>query len=254
MKKLISTFLLLVAHDSFSQSIGTVLFTANKVVVQHNSVEKPIARGASLEAGDTIITYAAAAARIRYSNGTLVTLGADSNYKILAYTPNQSDVAIKAELNKGKLESESAGGAKRQSLKTPVVALAITGTKFKVLVSGKAQTNVSLISGKVMVGDKVLTPGESVIATVDGVTPMAFPADGNIVITPAMEQSSSSSSPSASSEVLIEASGATETSFVTSTVVSAQSVSTSTAANTGLDAMAMASFDIQCFPDDTPIH
>ncbi|MDI1351833.1 MAG: hypothetical protein PSV35_03545, partial [bacterium] len=82
------------------------------------------------------------------------------------YAPNQSDVAIKAELSQGKLESETSGGAQREALKTPVVALAITGTKYKVFVSNAQKTNVKLIIGEITVGASVLHPGDSVVATI----------------------------------------------------------------------------------------
>lgn len=181
-KKIIAVCCLFINSLGYSESAGIVLFTVKQVTAQRNGAEVKLARGAQFYAGDAIITAADATAKIRFTNGTLVTIGSDSNYKILAYAPNQSEV-LKANLSKGKIESQSVGTQKRESLKTPIVAIAIAGTHFKVFVADLKKTNVELESGHVKVGETNLSPGESVVATPEGIRPQAFPEIGNIPMT-----------------------------------------------------------------------
>ncbi|VEG92601.1 FecR domain-containing protein [Legionella spiritensis] len=127
MNKLIFICCLFLTGHVFSQSVATVLFTSHTVKVKRGGVESNISRGASLQNGDTIVTSGQAVAKIKYANGTLVTLGENSVYKILAYSGNQHDIQIKSELTSGKIHSKTSG-KKKEILKTPVVALAILGT------------------------------------------------------------------------------------------------------------------------------
>ena len=243
MTKLISILILVLISPIINAAVGTVLFTVKKVTAQNAGVTRPLNRGASLEVGDLIITAADAAAKIKYINGTLVTIGANSNYKIVAYAPSQEEV-LKAELSQGKIESQTNGGAKKEALKTPVVALAITGTKYKVFVRDKKKTNVELIEGSIKIGNKLLKPGESIVATMYGITPAPYPAAGNIVAPPGMssinsESSSSSSSTTggsgtaaSSANASSQASGAATTAFVTTTTIVSQTTAADAAATT----------------------
>lgn len=197
MKELILISLLLFNVNVFAVA-AKVLFTAKKVVANRNGSERVIARGAVLEAGDQIITAADAAANIQYTNGTLVNIGASSNYKILAYAPNQADTQIKAELNKGKIEIKTTGKTK-ETLKTPIVSLAILGTQVQVYVPSSQETYVHLTEGVVAVREEIMsadnnnsnnsnssnasntsntTNTNSVRVTVDGIVDEPFPAEG----------------------------------------------------------------------------
>jgi len=265
MKKLISLSLLLITPSIFAESVGTVLFTAQKVTANNGGAVRTLTRGASLSTGDTIITAANAAAKIKYTNGTIVSIGSSSNYKIVAYAPKQSDIAIKAELNKGKIESQTSGNEKREALKTPVVALAITGRKNKVYVGSRKKTNVELIEGQIQIGSQVLHPGDSIVATLQGISPAPFPAAGNISMSSAMintgdtSSSSSSSTSTASTSTTttttgsannasVQTSGVESTTFVSTTTVVSQGVSSNTATNTGLAPSTSLTFGIECFP------
>jgi hypothetical protein len=270
MKKLICIFLLATTGSLFAQKVGTVLFTAKKVLAMQNGAQRVLARGAGLEAGDTIITESDATAKIRYLNGTLVTIGPASKYTILAYAPAQSEV-IKAQLSQGKIESQTVGGVKRESLKTPVVALSITGTTFKVFVSSATQTNVALVSGEVKAGNQTLHPGESIVALPDGViNQAAFPAAGIIEAVPGLEAagtgsdsssnlttdtgafSDDSDDSSGSTSAAGSGGGASEVSFISSAIAVSDSVSGTTAVNTGLETVEPIALDIGCFPSDPP--
>lgn len=175
MKKLISICLFLVIIPSFA-GVATVLFTAKDAKLDRNGAQSKLTRGASLQAGDSIITATASSAKIKYSNGTLVTVGENSNYKILGVSPKQE---ISAELKKGKLESESTEN-KKESLKTPVIALAVLGTHFKVYAPDSKNTFTGVESGKVQAGNLTVGPGQSVQSTPNGTSFAPFPAAGNI--------------------------------------------------------------------------
>ena len=114
MKKLMSIFLLLTAIPVLAESVGKVLFTANEVLLSRGGAQNKLGRGDSLLAGDTVITAANSSARIKYLNGTLVTVGENSNYKILSYYPKQGEIELTAELKTGKLESETIGRRKKK--------------------------------------------------------------------------------------------------------------------------------------------
>lgn len=180
MNKIILFFMMICSSSLCAEAVATVLYANNKVTANRNGAERTLARGAQLEAGDAVITAAGAVVNIKYLNGTLVNLGENSNYKILSYSPDAKDVQIKAELNSGKLHFQTTGKVK-ESLKTPVIALAILGTDAKVYVASKTQTYIAVGSGHVQAGNnKPLSAGDSIVANPQGVQNATFPAAGQI--------------------------------------------------------------------------
>ncbi|MFA6301913.1 MAG: FecR domain-containing protein, partial [Legionella sp.] len=133
-------------------------------------------------AGDSITTPANGSASIKYTNGTLVNLSGGTNYKILSYTPKQAAVQIKAELNHGTINSKTSGTTK-ETIKTPIMALAVLGTKYELSVACIRQTNthhkgkctntlaLRVFQGVVEAGGRMVTAGSSVIITSAGVRP-----------------------------------------------------------------------------------
>ncbi len=180
MRQLLSICLLLMATPALADNVATVLFTAKDVSLNRTGAQSKLARGGSLQTGDAIITAAESSAKIKYANGTLVSIGENSNYKILAYSPNQGDVEIAAELKSGKIESKTTG-QKKETLKTPVIALAILGTQYKVYVPNEKKTYTIVQSGKIEAGNMILTAGKSAVSTTSGTTSTPFPAKGNIL-------------------------------------------------------------------------
>lgn len=183
MNKLILLSIFCFATQVFADPAATVIFKNNKVVAEHNGTERSLARGSSLEIGDAIITSNDALAKIKYSNGTLVTIGSNSHYKILSYTPEKEE-QLKAQLEYGKIQSKTFG-QKKESLKTPIVSMAILGTEFKVYVppvsqGTTTQTYVSVSSGLVNVGNFPVYPGNSTVTTMNGTVFTPFPAAGEI--------------------------------------------------------------------------
>jgi hypothetical protein len=251
MKQLISFILVLSASTAFS-SIGTVLFTIKNVVAENGGVRHALTRGSVLNVNDVILTAADASAKIKYLNGTLVTIGPSSSYKIVAYSPTQTET-LKAELTKGKIESQTHGGTKKEALKTPIVALAITGTTYRVYVADAKNTNVQLIDGQITLGGKVLQPGESVLATKNRVVAAPFPAVGTIKLPSYMlsipSNISSSNPASTIVDIAAQINGAETVSYVTSAIIAA----TASASNISA-AEQQASFSIQCFPTGLPLN
>lgn len=152
MKKFVFICLLFNAVAAFADSVATVLFTLNSVTASHGGASRSLARGGSLEVGDKIVTGDGAKVNIKYSNGTLVNLGPNSSYTILSFSPNTNDVQVKAQLDQGSL-SVKTNGRTKETLKTPVMAMAILGTALQVSVDKRHQnkTYVRLIQGKVTV-------------------------------------------------------------------------------------------------------
>lgn len=178
MKKLILSGILMLSSHVFAQSAATVLFTEKKVVANHNGIERSITRGATLGAGDEVITESDALANIQYENGALVNIGSSSRYKILAYSPQKS-VQIKAELSHGKIEIKTPEKIKEQ-LKTPLVSMAILGTDVRVYVPSQKITYIQVIEGLVWAKNEYLRAGSSVAVTKDHIVKAEFPKEGII--------------------------------------------------------------------------
>ncbi|MBN9228854.1 MULTISPECIES: FecR family protein [Legionella] len=178
MKKIIVTGLLMLAGQVFAQSAATVLSTQKKVVAHHNGAERTLTRGSALEPGDEVITGDDAGANLQYSNGALVNIGSNSNYKILAYAPKES-VQIKAELSKGKVEIKTPEKIK-ESLKTPILSLAILGTDVRVYVASPKMTYIQVLDGLVLAKNEYLRPGASVRVTADRIDNAPFPKEGEV--------------------------------------------------------------------------
>ncbi|WP_058533078.1 FecR family protein [Legionella saoudiensis] len=195
MKRIILIGLLSITTQVFAESAAKVLYTQNKVTASHGGSTRTLSRGSALEIGDEIATAAGAAIHLQYSNGTLVNIGSNSSYKIHAYAPKQGGEQINAELTHGKLEIQN-GGKIKETLKTPIVSLAILGTHIRVdatkaaMASGNPKnkqcagaratenTYVQVLEGLVSARDKLLRPGKSVRVTCDRIVDAPFPPDG----------------------------------------------------------------------------
>lgn len=211
MRKLILIGLIFGINTVFAQPIATVLFATPKVVAVRNNTEYPLSRGSSLEVGDSIVTGPGALINIKYKNGTLVNIGNNSRYKILAFSPKPSDVQIKAELTEGKIKFKTTGKS-NEILKTPVIAMAITGTTAEVFVKSTKLTYFNLVEGNI----NNYTPG-SYKATPQGVEVAPFPTEGH-VSTPAGSDGSISDNET-TENITSESNNATDTTQETADTV-----------------------------------
>ncbi|CAM2863179.1 FecR protein [Legionella steigerwaltii] len=222
----------------FAQSAATVLFTQNKVVAHHNGAERVLTRGSALEPGDELITGDGAAANIQYSNGALVNIGSNSNYKILAYAPKES-VQIKAELSKGKVEIKTPEKIK-ESLKTPILSLAILGTDVRVYVASPKMTYIQVLEGLVLARNEYLRPGASVRVTGDRIVNAPFPKEGEVKTTADVISVTTGAGRTATNDA---GSGADSASYLSTAQVTGTSTSTATQA---AQAAAIADISIIC--------
>lgn len=186
MKRLVIIFLAIFSTYAVAKPAAKLLVAVNKVY--KNNKSQLIRRGASIAVGDTIITSKNAKATLKYNNGTLVMLGANSQYKITSFSPKANKIQLSSEFTKGKMHATT-GKQKREHLKTPIIAMAILGTEYMVYVPNSKTTYTKVISGCVQVCDvkyrkcgRVYTAGESFIATPSGVKSAPFPNAGNINI------------------------------------------------------------------------
>lgn len=180
MKKLILIMAVTLSGQLMAQSAATVLFARNTLTISSGRDQHTASRGDKLNAGDSIKVKRQGLSKLKYNNGTIVTLGADTEYKILAYSPSQADVQIKAELKKGRLESQTSGKKdNRELLKTPTVAFAIIGTEYKSFVQGQI-TYTQVESGTVYAGDQLLQTGVGYQISAQGIVAAEFPSSGNI--------------------------------------------------------------------------
>ncbi|TAL63889.1 MAG: hypothetical protein EPN84_04370 [Legionella sp.] len=179
MKKIFLISLLLATTNVFAQSAGVTLSVTNKVMAKMKRTERTLNRGSALYVGDGITTASNSLATLKYSNGTIVDLGERTNYQILAYSPKQSDITIKASLNSGKLHSKTSGRLK-ETLKTPVVALSILGTDYNVYVASQTKVYVRVNQGQVKARRKIIRAGESYVITPTRMYPAPFPKEGYV--------------------------------------------------------------------------
>lgn len=135
-------------------SIGTVLVAVNKV----NAGQRTLSRGSAIYNGDTIVTGDNSQAKIKYTNGSLISIGANSHYQTQSYSASKTDSSFKANLSSGSLEYKSSG-KKKGTIKTPVVALAILGTELKAIVT-PTNTYLQVDQGLVQGGAQLLGPGQ----------------------------------------------------------------------------------------------
>ncbi|VEB35075.1 FecR family protein [Legionella cherrii] len=238
MKKIIITGLFMLASQVFAQSAATVLFTQKKVIANHNGVERVLSRGSALDPGDEVITGDGAAASLQYTNGALVNIGNNSNYKILAYSPKES-VQIKAELSKGKAEIKTPEKIK-ESLKTPILSLAILGTDVRIYVPSHSMTYIEVIEGLVLARNEYLRPGASVRVTADKIVNAPFPKEGEVTTTADVVSVTTGAGKTVTNDA---GSGVDSVSYLSTAQVTATSTSTATQA---AQAAAIADISIIC--------
>lgn len=237
MKKIVLVGFYLAASNVFAVSAAKVLFTDKKVVAILNGAERVLSRGSNLDTGDEIRTADNGSINLQYSNGTLVNIGSNSTYKILAYAP-KSDVQIKAELSNGKLELQNPGKIK-ETLKTPIVSLAILGTHIRVDVESAHITHIQVVDGLVWARNEFLRPGASVRVTGDRIVNAPFPKFG-LVMSP----------PTSPGKILPGVSGSIYSPSSADTIVTATTVqqtgTTTVSGTSGTQAAALVNLGLTC--------
>ncbi|MCE3044039.1 FecR domain-containing protein [Legionella quinlivanii] len=157
MKKIILLIFILFTGTAFTAPAALVLSVTSKVSAQQGGKERTLGRGSQLFTGDTIITGAGAKAEIKYTDGSLVSIQENTSYQIVSYS-SQQNVEFKTKLNKGAIEYTSSK-KKKGSIQTPVVALAILGTKLQAIAT-PSNTYLDVKQGLVKGGNQLVGPGQ----------------------------------------------------------------------------------------------
>lgn len=116
---------------------GVMLATVGEVTVQRGNATLPAPRRTTLEVDDTVHTGSNARAQLRFDDGTVTTLGADTTYRILRYRwkpTNQQPNDMQFELVTGAFRTITGAGLNTPdatfAVKTPAGNLGIRGTDF----------------------------------------------------------------------------------------------------------------------------
>ena len=140
-------------------SIGTV--KASDIKTQ----ERTLQRGSLLYVGDTIVVGSDSKAKIKFSDGGLLTLIANSEFRIDSYSfemPGEKDES-KASLLKGGFRALSGSIGKETEVQTPVASLGLRGTLYEVNITSpgvyyaceKGEIEIKTEAGSVRIGEKV---------------------------------------------------------------------------------------------------
>ncbi len=120
----------------FSSEVAYIKSLEGKVVIKRNNEDVLLSIGSKLQKNDLIQTYAKSSIGIIFDDGTILTLGENSIFKINDYVfePLEKDFNFNVELLKGKssFESGKIGKISPQSVrfKIPEGIIGIRGTKF----------------------------------------------------------------------------------------------------------------------------
>lgn len=177
--------LFLIAASCFTwadtPSVGLVLATAGTVQIQRGTQQISAERKTALQINDTIHTGDNARAQLRFADGTITTLGANTGFVIKQFdwTEKQSAKAnVQLELLAGAFRSVTgkalAVAGSQFGVKTPVGVIGIRGTDFwggyldpnavdVLLIDGKHAVEVSNANGKVLLEK----PGQGTTLTAD---------------------------------------------------------------------------------------
>lgn len=163
MKKWLFVFLFVQYVVGFSQSAGKILFTSKDVIAERNNQQRTLSRGSEFFEGDKISTREGALAQLQYSNGTLVSLQPNTTYSVVSYS-KEAKAVNSAYLSRGGLQSTTSE-KKKSLLGTPLVALAIAGTKYRAAIFCNTKQckkfAIEVTEGKVILDNRFpLGPGE----------------------------------------------------------------------------------------------
>ncbi|MFI4918540.1 MAG: FecR domain-containing protein [Legionellales bacterium] len=220
MKRLILICLFLHSVTASCEQIATVLFTMNKVIAEQNHVQRDVTRGAAINTGDIIITAAGSEAKIKYTNGTLVSINPNSNFQTSDPTA-KNPAEFNAKLNSGGIHYASTG-KKKGVLKTAVVALAILGTEFEATITSTGALALQVLSGTI----QITAPDGTVYTFTAGAVVTIHP-DGTVTVAPTSSPTSVTSTSGDNSS-----STTSSTTINTLTTVTATTVTTATTATT----------------------
>lgn len=136
MKFLFSLLSILFLCSAQAESIGTVSVVSGDVSWTRNGVPVQLQRGDALAAGDVVVTGTGARVVLRMNDGSAVTLGAVTNFRIAEwrYTAGADNNSALFELTEGAFRFVTGLITRQQNpdlvVRTPSAAIGIRGTDF----------------------------------------------------------------------------------------------------------------------------
>ena len=171
------------AVQAAQNPVGGILSSVGEVkAINQQGVARPLSKGASITQGDTIHTAQNARAQLRFSDGAMVALQPDSQFRIDEYQfAGKEDGQEKGffSLIKGGLRTITGwvGRSNRDNYKlsTTVATIGIRGTGYSVFITPDNALHASVGEGSIAVsneaGTLVLDSGESAIVERPGAAP-----------------------------------------------------------------------------------
>lgn len=152
------------------EAVGEVLRTQGHVAKRSDAGEAPLAAGASVAVGDTVVTADGAKVDLRFSDGSLLTVGPSSRVEIAHYAPaatgGQGEALLSLLNGIIKLIVNDGSRWSRFSVETETAVASVRGTEWLVD-AGTGTTAVFVLRGSVEVagrssedGSVTLGPGQ----------------------------------------------------------------------------------------------
>ncbi|MCP5334198.1 MAG: FecR domain-containing protein [Oceanospirillaceae bacterium] len=168
---------LLCLNDSHATeiSVGNVVATVGEVFAQRGNLVQPLMRGADVQAGDELASGPASRLVVRFNDGSILTLGADTRMQVRDWQYREKSSANKAQLSlvAGAFRLVTGAITRQQkpdlNVQTPMGAIGVRGTDFwggyldadavdVILLEGEHKLEISNGAGHVLIS----TPGEGV--------------------------------------------------------------------------------------------
>lgn len=161
----------LAATASATDAAGQVIITSGTFTAMNPSNQiRTLLRGANFYTGDTLITGPNSKAQVRYTDGTVLALDPDSQFKVIEYHYQQAGAKDKnfASLVKGGFRALTGLISKHDpsayQVNTSVAAIAVRGTSFGASLKG-GQLFIGVWKGKIVVenqaGEIILGEGQN---------------------------------------------------------------------------------------------
>jgi len=181
------TGVLLVAALAFSpdaaaqqgSAVGTIEVASGSVTVaQEGKAAQPATAGTNLMRGDTVRTAAGGKARLKFRDGSTVSLGEETTFQVARFTHNaaRGSRVAQFDLIGGILRAivpPAQAKDSRFEIRTPAAVAAVRSTDWMIEHTGKAETHVFVGEGAVAVTSTGAQVGRAVLNAGDGTTVVA---------------------------------------------------------------------------------
>ena len=126
--------ILLLSSNVIAADVGTVIVTVKQVEIEKKSERRAAKRGSGFSQNESIVTGDEARARLKFVDGTLTTLGENTEFKVHRYQAEGHQPNARMELVKGAFRTITGSITKTDNpdfkVDTPVGSIGIRGTDF----------------------------------------------------------------------------------------------------------------------------